>query len=224
MSDFAEAERRRRYLQWITAALFPTVLIGGWFWPILGYFIPLCMVLGLGIGIFRGRQWCDWLCPRGAFFDAAAGPASPKRSIPRFVKGFPLRIVFIAFLMAMMLAQIANRWPDPYAIGMFFVTLLTATSIVGVVFALLVHPRLWCCLCPIGSMGNWFGRWRHPLRIDSASCTECGVCHKVCPIQVEPYAFKGEAQETVRDGDCLKCALCVAKCPASALSLKGNAA
>lgn len=68
-------------------------------------------------------------------------------------------------------------------------------------------------------MGNLVGRWKHPLRIDSDRCTECGACRKVCPMNIAPLAFKGNSIELVRDADCLKCGQCVAVCPTNALSL-----
>lgn len=123
--------------------------------------------------------------------------------------------------MSVMTIQIIKRWPDPYKIGMFFVILLTATTIAGIILALIFHQRTWCYLCPIGSMANWAGRWRYPLRLNSALCTECEICHKVCPVRAAPFRFKKTGAEIVRDGDCLKCGLCISACPKSALSLGG---
>ena len=223
--------------QFIMGIIFLVVLIGGWKYPLLGYFIPLCMLLGMGIGFLRGRKWCDWLCPRGSFFDAFIKPISqqgnglafkiakaisPKKEIPRFFKGLPLRIGMLSFLMLMMTLQIIKRWPNPYKIGMFFVILLTVTTILGIILVLIFHQRIWCCFCPIGSMANWVGRNRYPLKIDSKLCTECKLCYKVCPIQVSPLRFKKLGIEIVKDGDCLKCGLCVLSCPKKALELNGD--
>jgi Pyruvate/2-oxoacid:ferredoxin oxidoreductase delta subunit len=97
--------------------------------------------------------------------------------------------------------------------------MLTATTGVGVVLGLILHPRIWCCICPIGSIGNWVGRWRFPLKIASEQCTECTLCRKVCPSQVTPFKFKDTGCRTVKDGDCLKCGMCVAVCPKQALTL-----
>ncbi len=199
------------------AIIFLIILIGGWRYPLLGFFIPFCMILGIGIGLFRGRKWCDWLCPRGSFFDVLIKPISPKKEIPRFLKGLPLRIGFLSFLMLMMTLQIIKRWPNPYKIGMFFVMLLTITTILGIILALLFHQRTWCYFCPIGSMANWVGRRKYPLKIDSKLCTECKLCYKICPIQVVPYKFKKDSIELIRDWDCLKCYLCTKACPEKAL-------
>lgn len=225
------------------AGVFIVILILGWYYPLLGYFIPLCMLLGIGIGIFRGRKWCDWLCPRGSFYDTMIRPIpnvailrsitsgsrsyteantafgiSPKRKIPQFFKSLSFRIGLLSFLMVIMIINLVKRWPDPYKIGMFFVILLTVTTGLGIILALFFHQRTWCCFCPIGSMANWVGRKRHPLKIDSGLCTECKLCYKVCPIQVAPFRFKEDKNGLVNDGDCLKCNLCISTCSQKALS------
>jgi polyferredoxin len=217
MTEYKIVEQKRKTKQFIMGIVFLAVIIGGWKYPLLGYFIPLCMLLGIGIGFFKGRKWCDWLCPRGSFFDVSIKLISPKKEIPRCFKSLPLRIGVLSFLMLMMTLQIIKHWPNPYKIGMFFVTLLTVTTILGIILALIFHQRTWCYFCPIGSMANWVGRNKYPLKIDSKLCTECKLCYKVCPIQVAPFKFKKQNREIARDGDCLKCNHCVLSCPQKAL-------
>ena len=219
MTEYKIFEQKRRMKQFIMGIVFLAVLIGGWKYPLLGYFIPACMLLGIGIGLFKGRKWCDWFCPRGSFMDTLIKPLSPEKKIPGFFKGLPCRIGMLSFLMLMMIIQIIKRWPDPYKIGMFFIILLTVTTILGLILAILIHQRTWCYFCPIGSMANWVGKKKYPLRIDSKLCTECESCYRICPIQVAPFKFKGN--EVVADGDCLKCGLCVLDCPKKALSIGG---
>ena len=160
----------------------------------------------------------NWFCPRGSFYDRWI---KPKKEIPKVFKGFTLRIIVISLLMAMMTFQIISNWPNPYKIGMFFVTLLTVTTIVGLILLLIFHPRTWCCFCPIGTMANWIGKItkKFQLKINSELCTECKACYKVCPIQIEPYKFKSKDLQLVKDNDCLSCKLCVEKCSKKALSL-----
>lgn len=218
MTEYKRFEKRRKLKQFFIGMFFIIILIGGWFYPLLGYFIPLCMALGMGIGCFRGRKWCDWFCPRGSFFDGIIAPISPKRKIPAFFKVVPFRLGMLFLLMAMMTIQIIKRWPDPYKIGMFFVIMLSGTTTLGGILALILHQRVWCCFCPIGSMANWVGRKKYTLKINSKLCTECRLCHNVCPMQIAPYKFKKDSVEIIRDGDCLKCRSCVEVCPKNALS------
>lgn len=219
MTEYKALEKARGLKQFFASIVFLAVLAAAWRYPLLGYFIPFCMLLGIGISLFNGRKWCDWLCPRGSFFDSLIKPVSPGKKIPNVFKGLALRIGMLSFLMALMTVQLVRLWPDPYKIGAFFVTLLTVTTILGIVLALIFHQRAWCCFCPIGTMANWIGRRRYRLKIDSASCNGCRLCGKACPIRITPYAFRKEGVETVKDGDCLRCGLCVSACPGKALSL-----
>ncbi len=222
MAEYKNFVKQRKLKQIFMTAVFLVVIIGGWHYSLLGYFIPICMLLGISIAFLKGRKWCDWYCPRGSFFDSIIRQMSPGKKIPAFFKGNPLRVGVLLFLIFMMIIQIIKRWPDPYKIGMFFVILLTVTTILGIILALFFHQRAWCYFCPIGSMANWAGRAKYPLKINSQTCTECGLCYKACPIQVVPFKFKKTGLENVEDGDCLKCDLCVLACPNQALNLGEN--
>ena len=117
--------------------IFLMLLPFGWFYPLIGYFIPLCMLAGIGIASLKGRKWCNWICPRGSFSDSYMKMISPERKIPNFFRSLPLRIGVIIFLMSMLTYQIVRLWPDPYAIGKLFMTLLTFTTVVGIILAII---------------------------------------------------------------------------------------
>ncbi|MCL6621347.1 MAG: 4Fe-4S binding protein [Syntrophobacterales bacterium] len=208
------ASRRRK--QALMGALFPVIVAAGWVFPLAGFFIPLCMVLGLGLAAFRGRTWCDWLCPRGSFEDAWLARLSRQTRIPEFFRRAPLRLAVLAFLMAMLTWQLLKRWPDPYAIGAFFVLLLTVTTGVAVVLGMIYQQRAWCYLCPIGTLAHWLGKNRRPLTLAAERCTACQLCTRGCPMQLQPAVLKA-APRMPHGGDCLKCGLCVAACPRQAL-------
>jgi ferredoxin-type protein NapH len=208
----------RKVKQFFMGIVFVAILNLGWFYPLLGYFIPFCMLFGIAIGVFRGRKWCDWYCPRGSFYDAFISSISPKRKIPALLKSIYFRVGVLIFLMLVMTFNLVRRWPDPYKIGMFFVTLITISTSAGIILALFFHQRSWCLICPIGTMANLIGKKKHMLTIDSDLCVECKLCQKVCPIQIRPYEFKGKGMQIIKDGDCLKCELCTAACPKKALN------
>ncbi|MBI4846029.1 MAG: 4Fe-4S binding protein [Candidatus Omnitrophica bacterium] len=211
-------KKMKRYIKQIFMSLvFLGILIGGWVYPLLGYFIPLCMFLGIGISFFQGRKWCDWYCPRGSFYDALVKPFSPKKQIPKLFKRQPFRIIVLAILMSVMTTRLIFSWPNPYKIGAFFILMLSVTTTLGIILTLFFHQRTWCYLCPVGFLANLAGRGKHPLKIDSSACIDCKLCAKVCPMQIEPYKFKKEKPEIVQDWDCLKCKTCVINCPKKAL-------
>ena len=212
----ARLARVRGVKQLITGTFFLALLAAGWFLPLLGYFIPVCMVLGIGVAAFRGRSWCNWLCPRGAFEDRLLSRLSRQRPIPAAFRRLPLRLGVMGLLLAVLTVMIIRLWPDPVAIGGFFVFMLTVTTVVAVVLGLIFQQRLWCYLCPIGTMSSLVGRNRRPLELEAERCVDCGLCSRTCPMQLAPATLKAP-QGMANRGDCLKCSLCVQHCPTAAL-------
>lgn len=198
--------------------LFVVIVILGWFYPLLGYFIPFCMLLGISIALRKGRKWCDWYCPRGSFYDGLISAISPKKQMPAIFRKMYFRVTMLAVLMTLMMVNLIVRWPDPLKMGMVFVVMLTVTTTLGIILALVFHQRSWCMVCPIGTLTNIVGMNKAMLKIDSNLCIECKLCAKVCPVQIKPYLYKKEGMQPMKDSDCLKCGLCVAVCPAKALN------
>ena len=82
MSHHKIVAKKRKSRQYIMAIFFILLLLAARKYPVLGYFIPACMVLGIGIAMFKGRKWCDWYCPRGSFVNTMLRPLSPEKKIP----------------------------------------------------------------------------------------------------------------------------------------------
>ena len=78
--------------------------------------------------------------------------------------------------------------------------------------------RSWCRFCPTGvslAVVNRFKgfKWAPLLAIDKdeEKCTKCGICKRVCPVQVtEVYEQKGGK---IKTSQCTVCARCVEMCP-----------
>ncbi len=209
----AAYDRRRRLKRLLWLAL-PLAIIGGFLYQPLGYAVLICMGASVGLAFTRGRTWCDF-CPRGTFFDVVMKPLSPKRRLPKFLRSTGFRVFALAFVMGMMAFQLSRVWGDAAAMGFVFVKLLLATTLLGIVLAVFIHPRTWCTFCPMGSMASWIGKRKRPLQVSNA-CVSCGACDQACPMQLSPSSHKEVGQ--MEHGDCLKCSACVAKCPKAALS------
>lgn len=212
-----QAVNKGRHRQPLLGLVLVLLLVGGWFYPPLGYFMVFCMVMAMGIGIIKGRHWCDWMCPRGSFWDRFLGRFSRSVKVPGFFRSVSFRLLWLGILMTMLTVNLIPVWGDFYLMGKPFVIILTVTTAVGLILGLVYHQRIWCMFCPMGTMANWLGRGKMLLTVD-AGCIHCGVCEEVCRMQINPGLYREAG--VVRHGDCLKCSYCVEKCPQKALSFR----
>lgn len=201
----------RKIKQLVLGIFFVLFLTLGWFYKPLGFFIVFCMFAGIGIAFFAGRKWCDWYCPRGSFFDSLLKPVSPNKKIPKLFRNIYFRLLILIFLFGLLGYRLTIAWPSFSATSQIFLSLLTATTIVGIVLGLFLHPRTWCYVCPVGTIASLISKNKKPLKLDKTKCVKCGICEKVCPVQLKPYDL-GKTS-----GDCLKCEECVKACPKDAL-------
>ncbi len=212
-----EFKKKRSKLQSYTLIGLPLVIVGGWFYPKLGYLLLGCMVGAVAVAFYKGRAWCDWMCPRGSFYDLFIEKISRKRRIPDFFKNKITRFSVLTILLTVLGSQIYMKWGDWDAVGSAMVTILTVTTIIGIILGVIYQQRIWCHICPMGTIGNQLSEGKQPLTIHD-SCINCKICSKACPMQLEPYKFKSEG--IFGDNDCIKCSSCAVVCPKKALSFK----
>jgi polyferredoxin len=213
---FKQFKERRSKLQKYTSVALPIVLLGGWFYPQLGLFLLLCMVGAIGIALFKGRTWCDWMCPRGSFYDFFLKKFSRNATIPVFMKTKWFRSLVLSGLLTSLGIQIYMSWGNSEAVSLAFVKVLTITTTAGIVLGAVFQQRAWCHICPMGTIGSWLSEGKKPLYV-SEHCKDCNLCAKVCPMQLKPSEYKSGVMS---DGDCIKCNSCVAACPANALEFR----
>jgi polyferredoxin len=99
-------------------------------------------------------------------------------------------------------------------IGSILAAIFVGLTLVGGFFI----RRVWCRFCPTGASFGVLNRfkgfkWIPPLHIDKdeEKCTKCGVCKRVCSVQVnEVYEQKGGKIQT---SQCMLCMRCVELCP-----------
>lgn len=212
-----EFRDRRKRLQAYTSVSLPLVLLGGWFYPFLGFFILLCMVGAVGLASLRGRAWCDWMCPRGSFYDLFLKKFSKNVAIPAFMRTNAFRSGVLVLLAVALGTQLYFTWGDPRRMGMAFMRVLTVTTTAGIVLGAVFQQRAWCHICPMGTLGKWLSRYSGYSLHVSELCRDCKLCARVCPMQLKPYEGKAGV---MAEGDCIKCATCAAACPVNALEFK----
>jgi polyferredoxin len=104
-----------------------------------------------------------------------------------------------------------------YSSGIFVsinALIVLALTVVGSFFV----RRVWCRFCPTGSsiaiVNRFRGfKWAPVLHLnkDEEKCTKCGICKRVCPLQVtEVYEQKGGK---IMTSMCMLCFRCVEMCP-----------
>lgn len=186
------------------------VIILGLFEPLLGYFLLLVFAAVFAISPFRGRWFCGNLCPRGSFNDYLIHRISRHQRIPQFFSSLWLRIPVFVLLMGFTGWRLIQTQGVVNKIGLVFVTLCIVTTAIAIVLGVWISPRAWCTFCPMGTMQRYFGGKRYSLQVDLKKCTQCNICHLVCPMQLE-------CNEIFHKPDCIKCGRCVERCPKGAL-------
>ena len=108
-----------------------------------------------------------------------------------------------------------------YSEVVFSEILVTITALVFVALTFVGSffvRRVWCRFCPTGTsiavVNRFKGfKWAPVLHIDKdeEKCTKCGICKRVCPVQVtDVYEQKGGKITTSM---CMLCTRCVEMCP-----------
>ncbi len=197
---------------WVLLVLF---LGGGFFYPLLGIMAVVCMLAPSIVAIFRGRLWCGYFCPRGSFNDSILAKLTRKHKLPAFIKSSKFKAGFLIFLMGTFAFQIWSVWGNFAAIGLIFWRMVFLTTLVTIFLGIFYTPRVWCMICPMGTLASYVAKWRQNylqhVSFKNNLCNNCKSCSRSCPMQIEVNSYR--EQLVVKDESCLKCNHCVTKCP-----------
>jgi len=144
--------------QLVMVWLLPLIVIGGLFYPFLGYLVLAMMMVLLVMSLFKGRYWCWNLCPRGAFLDIVMAKISINKPIPKiFLKQWFRWLVFILFMsfVSLRVIRTGGNW---IAIGSVFVAMCILSTIVAIVLGVVTKHRAWCMICPMGTLQDKIGK------------------------------------------------------------------
>jgi polyferredoxin len=167
------------------------------------------------------RVFCGYLCPLGAVAEGMrviAGKVKFRQfRIPRTADRI-LCFLKYAVLIAVLgwtwkAAELVIRVADPcYALittGEEAVWTTYLSLVVFVVSAFFISMPFCRWLCPVAAAMNitsFLGLTR--IVRNPAACTDCGVCSKVCPMNIDVAS-----KEQVRTPECIGCMECVQRCP-----------
>lgn len=214
------------------------VAIVGQFEPKLGLLVIPIMIGLLIASFFKGRYWCGNICTHGSYYDSLLLPFSQNRTIPRFMQWTSLSLlvmVWFGFRMGAGFLHAAELYGSPDfwdKVGVVFVNAYMMVVIVGTTFSLLVSPRMWCNVCPMGfmqKMSHFLGKKSKVTKSteekvtisDEHQCHKCAKCSRVCPMQLSPYNSFNEKNQ-FESANCIKCSTCVGNCPAGLLTLSNE--
>ena len=210
------------------------VALGGLFLPKLGLLLIPVMLTLMILGFTRGKLWCGHYCPHGSLFDVILPPLSRHRPLPVPLRSPVLAGVLLLWFMVMLGYRISvafNSWGDADfldRLGWVFVLNYLVVTLVGTALALVIKPRAWCMICPMGGfqrllyqLGARLGLNRNSdVRLtpsDTAACRQCRLCDQACPLELEPYDGVVQGKGFAHDL-CIRCRRCSLKCPAQVLT------
>ncbi|MFH1441271.1 MAG: 4Fe-4S binding protein [Candidatus Omnitrophota bacterium] len=138
--------------QLIMVWLLGVVVIGGLFFPVLGYLVVGMMAVLLILAFFKGRYWCWNLCPRGAFLDIVVSRISRNKPIPKIFTRLWLRWLIFSLFMGFLIWRVSRTGGDLLLIGAVFVSMCIITTIISIILGVISKHRCWCIICPMGTL------------------------------------------------------------------------
>lgn len=207
--------KNRKYWQIALAPLVPLVVVGGYFWPYLGYIAVAMLAFMLSLSLFRGRYYCGWFCGMGGLFERGLSLFSRKKKMLPVFKAKWFRWLIFILMMSLLASRLILADGDSVKIGAAFVMMWTISTAMAIALGLFWKPRSWCSICPMALFQGLIAPRTYLLQVGE-NCRECGLCEKVCPIETNPGMMKNVG--VVKSTDCMRCGNCVVNCPAKALS------
>lgn len=142
----------------------PLIVIGGLFFPLLGYLVIGMMVFFLVLSFFKGRYWCWNLCPRGSFLDIVISNISLNKPYPKAFGNQPFRWLIFFLFMSFLVYRVLSSGGSLAGIGVVFVSMCLITTAISIIIGIIVKHRGWCAICPMGTLQEKIGKLRKDRR------------------------------------------------------------
>ncbi|ABX42047.1 4Fe-4S ferredoxin iron-sulfur binding domain protein [Lachnoclostridium phytofermentans ISDg] len=195
------------------------------------------------MGILFGRLLCGFLCPFGFIQDLLHKVPLLKLKIPQKLErimrfGKYLVLAILVVLLPLLAADsygstvpffckylcpagtleggiplVSMNKPLQATIGWLFSWKILILAVV-ILSSMMIFRPFCKYLCPLGAFYSLFNRFSfYRYYIDRNKCTDCGICGKICPMNVEPV-------KTPNHTECIRCGLCKNKCPQNAIQVE----
>ena len=211
------------FIQKYSWILLVTILIFGWFMPVLMFAAFICMIAPIVFSFKYGRAWCGNFCPRGSFNNNILKIISCGKQLPAILKKPFIRLFTFIALMTLFTFSVVNSNGGLLGIGISFIKMMAITTLIEISMGVLFHHNSWCAVCPMGSAASMIaslkGKTEGVITI-SNSCHSCKACESVCPMQINISQYQTIGM--VRNSDCMKCRKCITSCKSNALNWEMN--
>jgi polyferredoxin len=163
-----------------------------------------------------GRLFCGKVCPAGFLQDLIYKIPFPLK-IKTFKADKYLRLfkfAFIAFQVVLLFGDLSELIKEAQqgTTTVSTVAMPIAALVFLFIFIMVFLQRPFCkYFCPVGAisaLGNKISLYKY--RIKQERCPECGLCSKVCPMNIEPY-------KNANTLECIRCGRCIKSCPKNAI-------
>ena len=191
-----------------------------------GIFIFLGIIF---VSVVFGKSFCSWLCPVGFISEMLADLGEkifkrkitmpkfldyPLRSLKYLLLAFFLYSIFIAMSIAAIMIFLDSDYNMVADIKMYYffaeISRFSFIAIAILIFLSIIFRGFWCrYLCPYGALlgiASLFSPNKITRNVNS--CTDCGLCTKVCPSFINV-----QKKKTVISDECTTCMNCVDVCP-----------
>jgi ferredoxin len=189
----------------------------------------LAFLFFLLLAILGAKLICGWACPFGALqeiiYSFPVFRNIKKRKFP-FWLTTSVRVVIFIVMLLFLFGVIGGRrglviyhYVNPFNLFAFdFESISIIAMVIGAIVLSFLSYRPFCqFVCPFGLVSWAFERFSiFSVRIDYATCTQCGLCIRACPLE----AAKGKVYKTPFRAECFSCARCLNVCPVDAISYK----
>lgn len=202
----------RERIQWSLAGGFILLnIILFFFWKQIAY-LPLILLPFMLLSVFfYSRGFCGWACPRAAFLERIMKYFSLKKPIPKFMQSWWVSIGVMTILLSRVIYVGFNQ--GLLAAG----ALLCIVPTIGALLVGWYNPKMWCTICPTGTMMKILDRTRRVFKVKKEDCLDCKICDKSCPMGIT--VSKAPEYSLIEEKNCTQCGLCVASCPTNKLDL-----
>ena len=190
---------------------------GFWYYLFLGVFEGATihyLVAKIAGPFLFGRGWCGYACWTAMILDLL--PYKVPRD-PRKRLGWIRYVVFIVaflFVGALFVFHVSNA---DHVIFVAFIVGNAIYYVLGIILAFAFKDNRAFCkyICPVAVImkpASYFSLSR--IKVDPDKCVDCGLCLKVCPMNVE---MTNPSRKRINGTECILCLTCVDTCPKKAL-------